>query len=258
MRLLLTNDDGIYAPGLWTLFRHLGQEHHVEVVAPDQERSAVGHGITLARPLRSWPVRLSRDRVGIAVNGTPADCVKLGLAELTASPPEMVISGINPGANVGINIHYSGTVAAAKEAALAGLPAIAVSSAGRNGDADECIAEFLVRLIRSVAANGLPRGTLLNVNYPDLPPDVVPGVRICPQGQPAVDDWFERRIDPRQTPYFWPGGDAQRFDDCPDTDGYALADRHITITPLTCDVTDHGFLATLRDWPITAGASDGD
>lgn len=256
MRILLTNDDGIHAPGLWALYRRLVLEHTVEIVAPDRERSAVGHGITLNRPLRSWQVHLNNGTAGIAVNGTPADCVKLSLAELLAEPPELVVSGINPGPNVGVNIHYSGTVAAAKEAALAGLPAIAVSSAAHNGNSDDRIATFLVGLIQDIGVKGMPFGTLLNINFPELPPDTMPEVRICPMGHPKLMDQYECRIDPRKTPYYWPGRDSQRFADYPDSDGHALDSQQITITPLTCDATDHGFMASLQEWPIANGAPD--
>ena len=127
MNILLTNDDGIYAKGLWALYAKFARRHCVTVVAPDRERSAVGHGITLYQPLRTNRVNINNGFTGYAVNGTPADCVKMGLMEILDSKPDMVISGINPGANVGVNINYSGTVAAAKEAALYNVPAIAVS-----------------------------------------------------------------------------------------------------------------------------------
>ena len=127
MRVLLTNDDGIQAPGLWALYHTFSARHQVTVVAPDRERSAVGHAITLHQPIRFEKIRVNDCLTGFAVSGTPADCVKLGLAELLTAPPELVVSGINPGANVGINVNYSGTVAAAKEASMAGIPAMAVS-----------------------------------------------------------------------------------------------------------------------------------
>ncbi len=169
MKILLTNDDGIHAEGLWVLHGKLNVRHAVTVVAPDRERSAVGHGITLHRPLRTARVQVNGGGMGYAVEGTPVDCVKIGLMEILDEKPDMVISGINPGANVGVNINYSGTVAAAKEAALYKVPAIAVSIQGRTDDAYDFAASFTRTLAEHVYKKGLPFGTFLNVNVPDIP-----------------------------------------------------------------------------------------
>jgi 5'-nucleotidase len=249
MNLLLTNDDGIFAPGLQALHRRLAPRHDVAVVAPDQERSAVGHGITLHHPLRAAQVALNAHFHGYAVNGTPADCIKLGMVELLATRPDLVLSGINPGANVGINVNYSGTVAAAKEAALLGLPAIAVSVQGRKVVNFEAAAAFTESLAEIVLKQGLPRGTFLNVNIPNVPFAEISGTVVSRQGTGRYVDRFEKRQDPRDRPYYWPGSDPQTFDEDPEVDGAALQGNFISITPIKCDMTDYDALERLRHWP---------
>jgi 5'-nucleotidase len=169
MDILLTNDDGIHCEGLWALNAVLQRGHAVTVVAPDRERTAVSHGITLHQPLRADRISLNGCGSGYAVTGTPADCVKLGILEILGRRPDLVVSGLNPGANVGVNINYSGTVAAAKEAALGGVPAIAASIAGGAPYHYPTAAEFIGRLSELVGRRGLAPGTFLNVNVPNLP-----------------------------------------------------------------------------------------
>ena len=250
MRVLLTNDDGIHAPGLWALHHAFSNRHQVTVVAPDRERSAVGHGITLHQPIRSEKMRVNDSLTGFAVNGTPADCVKLGLAELLDGVPELVVSGINQGANVGINVNYSGTVAAAKEAAMAGIPAMAVSIIAPGDRHVDAAARFAELLSLQVMARGLPRGTFLNVNLPDLPMDEIRGVRWSRQGTGVFAQHFEKRRDPRDRTYYWQGCDGQKDYDQPDIDGAALDDRYISITPIKCDMTDYDALRELARWDI--------
>ena len=222
MKLLLTNDDGIYAEGLWALHDHLSKRHTVVIVAPDRERSAVGHGITLEEPLRAKTISINGRGSGVAVTGTPADCVKLAVVELLDTRPDIVISGINPGANIGININYSGTVSAAKEAALYGIPAVAASIGGRSGLHYGEAALFIDRLIDRVKDRGLPFGTFLNVNFPDLPIRDMAGVMISRQAISILSETFEKRKDPRDQHYFWQGRDSQTVFDQPETDGAAL------------------------------------
>ncbi len=250
MRVLLTNDDGIHAPGLWALYHAFSPRHQVTVVAPDRERSAVGHGITLHQPIRFENVRVNGNLSGFAVNGTPADCVKLGLAELLDRPPEWVVSGINPGANVGINVNYSGTVAAAKEAAMAGIPAMAVSIIAPGDRHIDAAARFAESLSLQANRWGLHNGTFLNVNFPDLPIDEIRGVRWSRQGTGVFAQHFEKRRDPRNRPYYWQGCDGQGGYDQPDIDGAALVDRYISITPIKCDMTDYETLKALTQRDI--------
>lgn len=245
MRVLLTNDDGIHAPGLWALQHVFSARHQVTVVAPDRERSAVGHGITLHQPIRFQKTRINGSQTGFSVNGTPADCVKLGLAELLETPPELVVSGINPGANVGINVNYSGTVAAAKEAAMAGIPAMAVSIMAPGDRHVDAVAKFAESLAPQVMGWGLPRGTFLNINFPDLPVDQIRGVRWSRQGTGVFAQHFEKRMDPRDQTYYWQGCDGQAAYLESDIDGAALVDRYISITPIKCDMTDYDSLREL-------------
>jgi 5'-nucleotidase len=250
MNVLLTNDDGIHAPGLWALVDAFSARHQVTVVAPDRERSAVGHGITLHQPIRFEKTRVNGGPMGYSVNGTPADCVKLGLAELLDSPPELVVSGINPGANVGINVNYSGTVAAAKEAAMAGIPAMAVSIMSPGDSHVAAAARFAEALSIQVVGRTVPAGTFLNINFPDLPMDRIRGVRWSRQGTGGVVQHFEKRRDPRDRVYYWQGCDGQTAYDRPDIDGAALGDRYISITPIKCDMTDYDALREMARWDI--------
>jgi 5'-nucleotidase len=254
MRVLLTNDDGIHAPGLWALYRAFSSRHQVTVVAPDRERSAVGHGITLHQPIRSRVTRVDGGQTGFAVNGTPADCVKLGLAELLDKPPQLVVSGINPGANVGINVNYSGTVAAAKEAAMAAIPAMAVSITAPGGSHVDAVAGFTESLAAQAVGWNLPSGTFLNVNFPDLPMAAIRGVRWSRQGNGFYAQHFEKLQDPRSQTYYWQGCDAQGAYDQPDIDVAALSDRYISITPIKCDMTDYDALQELSKKDISVGS----
>src|SRR5947199_10119074 len=191
--ILLTNDDGIYAQGIlaaWQELRKLGQ---VQVVAPDAERSAVGHAITLLLPLRAKEVVRRNVRFGYAVNGMPADCVKIAVKAILPRPPDLVVSGINLGSNTGTNVIYSGTVSAATEARILGIPSIAVSLATFAHPAFIFAARFTQKLAAAVLAKGLPDKTLLNVNIPNLPEDKIKGVAITRQGEPRGDERVDNR-----------------------------------------------------------------
>ncbi|MFY9943882.1 MAG: 5'/3'-nucleotidase SurE [Desulfobacterales bacterium] len=253
MNILLTNDDGIQAEGLRALYRRLARDYPTTVVAPERERSAVSHSITLHKPLRLNRQGGADGVCGYAVSGTPADCVKLGVLELLERRPDLVVSGINPGANVGLNLNYSGTVSAAKEAALLGLPAIAVSVNSHAPRHYDEAADFIARLAELVWQKGLPDGTFLNVNLPDLPLSEIAGVRISRQGVGVFSDAFEKRTDPRNRVYFWQGCDPQTGYDDPEIDGGALNHNFISICPLQCDMTAYDLLDNLRGWPLAFG-----
>jgi 5'-nucleotidase len=249
MKVLLTNDDGIYAPGLWALHRLFSRDHHVTVVAPDRERSAVSHGITLFQPLRTSLVNVNEGDKGYAVNGKPADCIKLGLTEIMPALPDLVVSGINPGANVAISINYSGTVAAAREAALFGVPSIAVSIDGYDIESYESAAAFTENLGRHAVRSRLPFGTLLNVNVPNIPPDKIKGVRMTRQGMDVLsEEYYEKRVDPRNRAYHWLGSDARIFGEDLEIDSDALCHHYISITPIQCDMTNYSVLNDLYEW----------
>lgn len=250
MHILLTNDDGIYDPGLWSLFHRLNPRHRISIVAPDRERSAVGHAITLHQPLRWAAIDLGGGRKGLAVSGTPADCVKMGLLEILKPAPDMVISGINPGANVGVNINYSGTVAAAREAALAGLPAVSVSIQSRQPAHLDNAAKFVAGMVDAVCKAPMPPGTFYNVNLPDLPLSDTAGVRVCAVNTRFNGEYFEKRIDPRNRTYYWQGVDMQDQpanapQSDPPYDTELLRRDYVTISPICCDATDYRALEAL-------------
>ena len=250
MKILLTNDDGIYAEGLWALYKRFADKHEVTVIAPERERSAVGHGITLHAPLRATQMWVNGGYPGYAVTGTPVDCIKLGLLEILDSRPQMVISGINPGANVGVNINYSGTVSAAKEAALYGIPAIAVSVMGHQVGHYADAARFIEILAENVSGKGLPAGTFLNVNLPDLPLKKVAGVRISRQSIALFPEYVEKRSDPRNRTYYWHGCDYLPDNKDLNFDETALCQNFISITPIKCDMTDYSIIEDLKGWKI--------
>ncbi len=253
MKVMLTNDDGILAEGLLSLYHRFSQYEQVTVIAPDRERSAVSHGITLHTPLRCRQVSFANGIKGYAVNGLPADCIKLGLSELLEEKPDMVISGINAGANLGINVNYSGTVAAAKEAALFGIPAIAVSIV--NGQAfnfDE-VARFVEKFAVKVALEGLEIGTFLNLNFPNRPLDQIEGIQISRQGIMPFQEYMVKRFDPRQRAYYWQGNDTQPIHLASDTDSAVVSQGKISITPIKCDMTDYNGIKLLKKWGLENG-----
>jgi 5'-nucleotidase len=251
VRILLTNDDGIYAPGLQALRKRLLQLGDVTVVAPAAEQSGVGHSITLLTPLVVQEVFEAEERIGWLVEGSPADCVKLACLELLERPPDVLISGLNHGANVGINVLYSGTVAAAVEGAFFGLRSIAVSVEFSDHPEFDQAAELATRLIRQILDHDPAPGSLYNVNLPD--PNLGPplGVRVVPQGVVRYHEGFERRSDPRGRTYFW-----SKIEYIPHpheglTDILALADRYVTVTPLQFDLTDRTGVTELTKWNLS-------
>ena len=258
INILLTNDDGIDAQGLLALHRILSHGHRVSVIAPDRERSAVGHGITLHHPLRATQVSVNGGAKGWAVNGTPADCIKLAVLELMGQRPDLVISGINPGANVGVNMNYSGTVAAAKEAAIYGIKSMAISIQGDGTRYFDSAAKFAAHVAPMVVANGLPAGTFLNINLPDMPPDQAAGVRVSHQAIDLYDEYFEKRRDPRNHSYYWQGSESYPDFRHQDSDGAALLENYISITPVRCDMTDYNALEQIKKWDFESGFGDGD
>jgi 5'-nucleotidase len=245
MLILLTNDDGIRHPGLVAMYRELAQLGEVHVVAPETVQSATGHGITIATPLLTDKVIVEDTFTGIAVDGRPADCVKLAVSQLLPWQPDLVVSGINSGANVGINVIYSGTVAAAIEAAFLGLPSIALSLYLRKEIETDYkrAAAWSRRVVEQILAAGLQGGQCVSVNLPAVPQGEQPrGTRVVRQcTEPWVDN-YERRTDPRGKDYFWNSSVFTLGETEDDTDVAALRDRYITVTPLQFDMTAHGLL----------------
>ncbi|HXC50445.1 MAG TPA: 5'/3'-nucleotidase SurE [Candidatus Limnocylindrales bacterium] len=245
--ILASNDDGIQSSGLARLVEALRVLDEVIVVAPDRERSAVSHALTIERPLRADEIQPG----WIAVNGTPTDCINLALNGLLPKRPWLIVSGINRGANLGDDITYSGTVSAAMEAVLLGVPAVAFSQVGRVAFHYDAAAAFAVGLVRQLKEEGLPPDTLLNVNVPDLPAPV--GFAITRQGKRRYSDAIVEKDDPRGRKYYWIGGSELDFEDAPGTDFTAIRDGLVSVTPLHLDLTNYEAmqkLASLRlNWP---------
>lgn len=250
MRILLTNDDGVYAPGLRAMRAELCKLGEVTVVAPATEQSAVGHSITLLTPLLVQEVMDDRNQpMGWAVEGRPADCVKLALLELLPQEPDLVISGLNAGSNAGINVLYSGTVAAAIEAAFFQRTSIAVSLEYTKPKLDfPRAAELARRVVEQILAQQPPQGTLFNVNIPSLDKGPIRGIRCVPQNVAPYQEKFDRRVDPRGRVYFWTASGLRCPDAHPDTDVTALAEGYITVTPLQFNLTNRSMVERIQKW----------
>lgn len=248
LRILLTNDDGVYAPGLAALRRELSRYGEVVVVAPATEQSGVGHAITIQTPLVVQEVYDGDTCIGWSVDGSPADCVKLACMELLDRPPDLVVSGVNAGSNVGINVLYSGTVAAAVEGAFFGITAFAISSEFAPHPDFAGAASHGVAVLRRILRDQPPAGLLFNINIPALHRGPPKGVRIVPQGVARYAERFERRVDPRGRTYFWAAVELVPGCDDRQTDIAAIADRYIAVTPLRFDLTNRTTLEVMRDW----------
>jgi len=250
LSILISNDDGIDAPGIYALVQEVKKFASVTVVAPDKQQSAVGHAITMNYPLRAVPFRKNDEFFGYAVEGTPADAVKLGVRFLLKAPPDMIISGINHGSNTAINIIYSGTVSAATEGTILGISSIAVSLTTYEEADFSYAARFAARLALLVADKSLPEGTLLNVNIPAVPENQIRGVKITKQGTSKWDDTFDVRRDPSNREYFWLTGRMKVTDTDPDTDQLAIRNNFISITPIHYDLTDRELVKSMSEWNI--------
>ncbi len=247
MRILLTNDDGIQAVGLRALYKALsGAGHEVVCAAPISEMSAVGHAVTLSSPLRVKRFQENGFK-GFGISGTPADCVKLGLSALVEGETDLVVSGINAGGNCGVDILYSGTVSAATEGALTGLPALAVSYDHFNPVDLSAQAEWTARLVAGLDWASIRRGCVLNLNFPACPVAESKGLRVCRHTRAAYRDWYDRREDPRGREYFWLDGVIPPERLSPDTDRALLSEGYITLTPLRFDFTDYEVVESLKD-----------
>jgi 5'-nucleotidase len=252
MRILLTNDDGIYAPGLRALRPELQKLGEVIVIAPATEQSAVGHSVTLTTPLVVQEIMDDQKQpFGWAVEGRPADCVKLALRELLPGPPDLIVSGLNAGSNAGINVLYSGTVAAAIEGAFFRCTSIACSlEYTKLRPLDFPRGAELARLvIEQILAQRPPTGSLFNVNIPALERGPVRGIRAVPQNIAPYAESYDRRTDPRGRVYFWSNPEFHCPEPHPDTDVTALAEGYITVTPLQFNLTQAEMLHAMSDWP---------
>lgn len=248
--ILIANDDGFRAPGIRTLARIARKLGRPCIVAPDQEQSATSHSLTLRRPLRVLP-----DSTDIwSVDGTPTDCVNLALnGGFLPCRPSVVLSGINHGANLGDDVTYSGTVAAAMEGTLHGVPSVAFSCESRDPEHEELdiLGPWILHIIGLVLAKGLPDGTLLNVNFPDPRRGPVHGVRTARQGKRQYGAEVVEKTDPRNLKYYWIGGEDVKSLHIPDSDIDVVAQGFVAVTPIHLDLTDERFLTQLAAWPLT-------
>lgn len=247
MHILITNDDGIYAKGLHALYHALLPKYKVSVVAPESEQSAVGHAITLLNPLRVKEVNLEEGFTGLAVSGTPADCVKIAINEILNNRPDFVISGINLGANVGINVLYSGTVSAATEGAILGIPSIAISLNTYKDPDFSFAARFIRKFLRDIQKIAVDPSTVLNINIPAVSEEEIRGIAVTRQGLSRFIEQFDRRIDPRDNVYYWQAGSTHFIKENKGIDTWALTHNMISITPLNFDLTNYKELERISD-----------
>ena len=249
--IVLCNDDGFNTDGIRAIFKELAKFTKVVIVAPETEQSAMGHAITLTQPLKVRKVVEKGEFIGYAVNGTPADCVKLATTVLFDQPPQMVVSGVNQGGNLGTCAIYSGTVSAATEATIEGIPAIAVSLNTFESSDFEFAAEFGAKLAGMVLEKGLPEGVALNVNLPAIPRAEIKGVAITRQGRSRVVEKFDKRVDPRNNTYYWMSGEM-RFDEADDeADCSQVLNNYISVTPIHFDLTSYKTIDELKKWCIS-------
>ena len=250
MKILVSNDDGIYAPGINALYEAVRDLGEVTMVAPNAERSAVGHAITIVDPIKTQKFMRDGRQVGWAVGGTPADCVKLATVALLTEKPDLLLSGINLGSNEGISVIYSGTVSAATEGTILGIPSIALSLTTYTDPIWDTAARVARQLALKVHRDGLPPETLLNVNIPNRPYDQLKGFAVTRMGRSRFVETFHRRADPRGNDYYWMDGYLELLGDTDGTDVQALRDGYVSLTPIWFDLTHAEALPRLRSWNL--------
>jgi 5'-nucleotidase len=251
MHILVTNDDGVDAPGLLALNRALSQIATTTVFAPSRNWSASGHVKTMHKPLRVGETRLADGTPAFTTTGAPSDCVAMAFLGIVERPIDMVVSGINQGPNLGHDVTYSGTVTAAMEGAIAGVPAMAVSLASYRDTDFSFAAQVAAELAQQVERNGLPPQTLLNVDVPAVPKEAIAGVLVTRMGLRIYYDELVRRIDPKGRPYYWIGGQEPGGVLEEGTDLWAVANNYVSVTPLQLDLTDYRLIERLKGWNMT-------
>ncbi len=247
VRILVTNDDGIASPGIHAVAAALGTLGEVWIVAPDRERTAVGHAVTLHKPLR---ITKMAPRV-FMVNGTPVDCVNLALVKILPEQPALIVSGINRGVNLGDDVMYSGTVSGALEGTILGIPSLAVSQEGNDSFRFEVGARYATRVASEVLAHGLPPETILNVNIPDVPLRGIKGVKVTCLSRRRFHNPIVEKVDPRGKKYYWIAGTRQSWSRQKDADHEALARQMVSVTPIRLDTTHHALLDHFKAWEGT-------
>lgn len=246
----MTNDDGIDSPGIYALAQSLKEIGEVTVIAPQKEQSAVGHSITMQVPLRVTKSFKDGELFGYAISGTPADCVKIGIRNIMNETPDLVVSGINHGSNTAINIIYSGTVSAAREAAIMDVPSMAVSVTNHAVTDFKFAAKVTKMLAKEFAGKEIPLGTLLNVNIPDVPEEQIAGILLTKQGKSKWDDVYEHRVDPQGRDYYWLTGNLMEVDKAMDTDQIAIKNNYVSVSPIHFDLTDYETFNKMKTWNI--------
>ena len=247
---MVCNDDGIDSPGIQVLAESLQELAEVIVIAPLNEQSAIGHAITMHYPLRVTENFKNGKFFGYAVDGTPADCVKIGVRNLMKEPPDLVVSGINHGSNTAINIIYSGTVSAAREAAIMDIPSIAISVTNHSVKDFKYAGKVARLLAKELAGKDIPLGTLLNVNVPDVTEEKIKGIILTKQGKSKWDDIYERRQDPYGKDYYWLTGNLLEVDTDIETDQAAIKNNYVSVTPVHFDLTDYETYNKMKKWGI--------
>ncbi len=251
MEILVTNDDGIDSPGLHSLANALSEIGNVNVVAPAKQQSAVSHALTIEYPLRISSYHLNGSRFGTAVYGTPSDCVKLAIANLLDKKPDLVVSGVNFGRNTSINIIYSGTIAAATEGMLVGIPSIAVSVNSHSRKAETIpSSQYAALIAKEITSNPKFQGSLININVPDLPQEEIKGIKITRPSNAKWKDWYEKRKDPFDRDYYWFSGEYIVTEEDMETDDYALTQGYVSVSPIRLKLTNHELFDELKSSTI--------
>jgi 5'-nucleotidase len=248
--ILVTNDDGISAPGIRTLISAMNELGDVIVVAPDSPQSAMGHAITINSTLQCNQVKIDDGpQIEYSCSGTPADCVKLGINEILDIKPDICVSGVNHGSNSSINVIYSGTMSAAVEASIEGIPAIGFSLLDYSWTANfNEIKKYLINITKQALLNGIPKGNALNVNFPKLKEKDIKGIKICRQANAYWVEKFDKRVNPQGKEYYWLTGEFINKDNGHDSDEWALANGFISIVPVKFDMTDHENISYIKKW----------
>ena len=249
--ILVTNDDGVTAPGIRALVEMAKEFGEIYVVAPDSPQSGMGHAVTLNSTLFCDEIEVDEEVKEYACSGTPVDCVKLAVSQILPRKPDLCISGINHGSNSSVNVIYSGTMSAAVEAGIEGIPAIGFSLCDFAYNADFKAGEkFIKRVIAEVLKNKLPKGVVLNVNIPKLKEHEIKGIKVCRQADAKWEEKFDKREDPRGRTYYWMSGEFKNLDKGDDTDERALEEGYVSVVPVRYDFTAHHFLVDLRNWEL--------
>lgn len=247
--ILITNDDGIHAPGLRTLIRVMRQLGDVLVVAPDKAMSGMGHAVTITSPLRVHKLAEETGYTEYSCTGTPADCIKLGQKAILGRNPDLIVSGINHGSNSSVNVIYSGTMAAVLEGAMENIPSIGFSLNDYAYAADFSKCEpYILSIARNVIEKGLPAYTCLNVNIPAVNGSPIKGIKVVRQAMAFWDEKFDQRKDPHERDYFWLTGIFRNRDEGEDTDEWALSNNYVSVVPVHFDLTSHKTIPLLREW----------